>query len=525
MEQLAKKSAYVEDNLRVGIRSWRWESVLQWISYIFYGICFGMIPALFKLSNLPSAKPDMVEIMGAINLVLVSFFSVTIVSWSFATDLKQHHKYLYYLIHIANGILLLIPTIMVAMVPITTQGQTSSLDVATNIYWRQMLLLIGLAIHSMVMIGISVGLWISFRRFYGLTKTRLLLANILWIFILSGQIMTFIGAKFNLDNLPETTWYMIVLAAPAMWLITTLVGACAILWIRRKRHILLGDLTYERLVSISDWDYLKNGALFASMVGSATFLIAFNWNNINQMDNFLWVEIVLNILMIVTMATIGIIRLLIDFKSRPWYMIQRWCKKQDMALIFETLFTIMIVKALVLQIVALFNLNWQSDANFHPLAFQLGIVTTVSAMVYISFKPFILQNVTFRNIWSVVAFVACALMIFVFITVFASLFGIDDQFPPFLPALILAFTTVAIAIGLISQIVVFSKTWLNKKEQKLSAKLVEKDPQMQVSDSKTILKERDQAAFNAGYEPPIKNPYVDQSYVEQVQNHQQQILN
>ena len=72
---------------------------------------------------------------------------------------------------------------------------------------------------------------------------------------------------------------------------------------------------------------------------------------------------------------------------------------------------------------------------------------------------------------------------------------------------------------------VFSKTWLNKKEQKLSAKLVEKDPQMQVSDSKTILKERDQAAFNAGYEPPIKNPYVDQAYVEQVQNNQQQILN
>ena len=520
MEQLVNERQIVEHKLVFGLKSARWQAILQWLTYIFYGICFGMIPALFKLSNLPSAKPDMIEIMGAINLVLITSFSIAIISWSFASDLKQNHPHYYYLMHLLNGILMIVPTIMVSALPITTQGQTSSLDLATNIFWRQSLALIGLAIHSVLMIGFNCFLWIRFKRTYALTQARLQLANPLWILLLAAPLTTFMGAKFNLDNLPEATWYLIVLASPGMWLITTIISATIILWIRRNRHVLLGDLTNERLVIINDWDYLKNGALFSAMIGSATFLIAFNWNNINTMTGFLAVEISINIVLIAIMATIGIIRQLIDFKSKTWLKIQTWCKKQDMLLIFELLFVVLILKALVLQIVGLISLNWQSDANLSPLAFQLAIISTISAIVYLSFKPFLIQNISIRNNWSLIAMIVAALMMFVFITVFASLFGIDDQFPPFLPALMLALALIALTISIVSQIISFTKAWT-----KAALQLIANDADLTASDQQTILTDRDQSRYEQGQAPLTTNDYIDQAYVDQVHQREHQILN
>lgn len=520
MEQLAKNHQIVEHQLVFGAKPVRWQAILQWLSYLFYGIAFGMIPALFKLSNLPSAKPDMIEIMGAINLILISCFSIAMISWMFASDLKQNHPYWYYLMHLINAILMLIPTVLVAITPITTQGQTSSLDLATNIYWRQMLALIGLAIHSVVLVGFSAFLWNRFKRTYALTKSRFAIAMGLWWLLLAAPLTTFIGAKFNLDNLPEATWYMIVLATPGVWLINVIVNASAILWIRRNRHVLLGDLTNERLVTISDWDYLKNGALFSAMIGCATFLLAFNWNNVNQFSNLLGLEIALNLILIAIMATIGIIRLLVDFKSQPWLKIQTWCKKQDMLFIFELLFVIMILKAMVLQAVGLISLNWQNDANLSPLAFQLAIVSTISTVVYLSFKPFLIKNISIRNNWSLIAMIVAALMIFVFITVFASLFGIDDQFPPFLPALMLALVLLAITFSIISQIINFTKGWT-----KASEKLVINDPILSASDHQTILNDRDQNRYQQGQPPLATNEYIDQAYVDQVHQQEQRILN
>ena len=545
LEQLSHQQLNINEPTNVGIGRFSFEAILQWISYIVYGVIAGMIPALFKLANLPSAKPDMVEIMGAINLVLSFAFSIGFVCWMFATDLKQQHRYLYYLSHLINALALLLPTILVAITPITTQGQTSSQDVATNIYWRQMLIVIGLAVHSVIMAALSGFLWVRFHKDYGLTQSRLVFVNLGWIVLLLGPIATFVGASYNLDNLPDITWYMITLATPLVWLLTTITSAIMMLWVRRKRHILLGDLTHERLVTISDQEFIKTGALFSAMVGAAVFLIAFNWENINQVDPLMWAEVALNVILIAIMATIGIVRFSFDlvnqrreakqfdhdrdnkfsWKLKPFTKMQMWCKQQDMLLIFESLFMVLIVKALIFQVIGLITFDWQNNANLHPLPFQLAICTTLCATIYLSFKPFVVPKVAIYNLWSTVAMVMAALATFVFISVFASLYGIDDQFPPFLPALLISFTLFALGCALLSQIILYSGSWSKRRLERLNQQYQVSDPLLQVSDPKAILAQRAIDQEQGGRAPDPENHYIDQAYVKAVQNRESQILN
>ena len=452
MATQARQSHYITKNKEAVIsnqeivgKSWRFDALFKILSYLLYGVFFGVLPATFKITNDSAVDQNPIVISSIVGLLAIAIFSIAIVYWMFKGDVKHHLPLVYSIAHLINALTLSVGVLL------TTILYPNQADLTSRVF----LTMVYFGAWAVVMPLVMIGLLFTSRKKFPLSWSKAPFAFFSWIILALVQVMIYLSQSAISDGKADERTLFLAISL-VVFVLAALVFLFSIIYIHRFRDVLLDERAEFEIQSIHDWESAKVLSIVSAAVASMTYLVVLLWDQAVEFAHFaLFIDLVLNAIIVVAYIAIVVYIKTVNVQNKQkLYRISKFFKSIDNTLLLEMFVWFIIVKSALIQGV-LINDN-DLITNDYVLMTLISFASITLLYVVTTIGSLNIPNI--RNVASSSFVIVFSVISVIFTIVFnTALDGGAQYAPKWLTLVMLLITLIGISISLIIKISTISK--------------------------------------------------------------------
>lgn len=453
-----KAGTAITTNQEIVSKSWKFDSIFKVLAGIIYGFFFGMLPAsfIFNKSITSASNVSIFEICAIVGLFAIGIFSFIFIFWLFKGEIKIMHPFSYAIVHFANGILLslciLIPTILAPN---------------SNDDKRYMFFAIGAGAWALLMIVLNfVVLW-KYKKEYPLTWSRITFSSLSFLFIGIFQFFIYLAKTNARDSFVTDQSIFLLIIALVVFIFSLLMFVFGVSYIKRYRDVLLGERTQFEIYNIRDWESARVSSLVISASTIITYSAALLWNELTNLSIPLYIEIVIDALLIIPYLSIILYVKIKNMKSsNKKFYFSRVFKSIDNGILLDFFAWIIVVKTVLIQGALLISNPGSSEKFEKSLILIISFASII--LLYGLTTIFSINIPNLKNIASCLPTIIMSLLLGLFTILFGGYLQKEETINGYIFVFLPLFSLIGMSISTTIKILTLAKIFSvdpNKNKQ------------------------------------------------------------
>lgn len=442
-----KSGIAMATNQEIVSRSWKFDSIFKVLAGIIYGFFFGMLPASFIFNNsiTSASNVSVFEICAIVGLFAIGIFSFIFIFWLFKGEIKRTHPFSYAIVHFVNGLLLslciLIPTILAPN---------------SNDDKRYLIFAIGLGVWALLMIVLNfIVLW-RYKKEYPLTWSRIAFSSASFLFLGVTQYFTYLAKTNARDSFVTNQSTFLLIVTLVFFIISLIVFVFGVSYIKRYRDILLGERTQFEIYNIRDWESARVSSIVISAATIITYSAALLWNEINKLSIPVYIEMVIDALLVIPYLSIIFYVKMKNMKSvNKKFYASRIFRSIDNGILLDFFAWIIVVKSVLLQGILLID-NPLSTEKFEKSL--ILIISFASIVLLYGFTTIFSINIpNLKNIASSLPTIVMSLLLGLFTILFGGYLQKEEAVNGYIFVFLPLFSLIGMSISTTIKILTVAK--------------------------------------------------------------------